>query len=148
MNLKIKHCNNIYPHHWKIVNGCLVLYEIYMGLSSHKALPFFLSWLLHFFMWWGWCQYWACVSYDTNNVHTNRSYWRLCSELVPHGNSSPSIYIKRCVSPSVCDVLFVPGGQTICLSPGGQTFLTHRREGGQTFCLQVFLQTVLGSTYP
>ena len=37
-----------------------------------------------------------------------------------------SIYIKRFVSQSVrlsvCDVLFVPGGQTICLSPGGQTF--------------------------
>ena len=30
----------------------------------------------------------------------------------------------RFVSPSVCEILFVPGGQT---------FLTHRREGGQTF---------------
>ena len=23
-----------YPHHWKIVNGCLVLYEIYIWLES------------------------------------------------------------------------------------------------------------------
>ena len=39
--------------------------------------------------------------------------------------------------------LFVPGGQTNCLSPGtnisytqeraGETFLTHKREGEQTF---------------
>ena len=39
--------------------------------------------------------------------------------------------------PFVClsvTLLFVPGGQTICLSPGGQTFLTHR-WGGQTNCL-------------
>ena len=26
-----------------------------------------------------------------------------------------------------------PRGQTICLSPGGQTFLTHRRGGGDIF---------------
>ena len=43
---------------------------------------------------------------------------------------SASIYIKRFVSQSVClsvcHVLFVPGGQTICLSPGGQT----EEEGG------------------
>ena len=31
----------------------------------------------------------------------------------------------------MCYVLFVPRGQTICLSPRGQTFLTNR--GGQTF---------------
>ena len=45
-----------------------------------------------------------------------------------------SIYIKRfvseSVSESVCPLLFVPGGQTICLSPGGQTFFTHRWGGG------------------
>ena len=47
-----------------------------------------------------------------------------------------SIYIKRFVRPFVrCPLLFVPGGQTICLSPGGQTFLTHRWGGGQTNCL-------------
>ena len=39
------------------------------------------------------------------------------------------------MSESVCPLLFVPGGQTICLSPGGQTFLTHRWGGGQTNCL-------------
>ena len=36
------------------------------------------------------------------------------------------IYIKRFVREVWdvrCHVLFVPGGQTICLSPGGQTFL-------------------------
>ena len=48
-----------------------------------------------------------------------------------------SIYIKHFVSLSIsqsfCHVLFVPRGQTICLSPGGQTFLTHRREGDKHF---------------
>ena len=34
---------------------------------------------------------------------------------------------------TVCHVLFVLGGQTICLSPGGQTFLTHRRGGDKHF---------------
>ena len=48
-----------------------------------------------------------------------------------------SIYIKRyvsaCVGGWVSNVLFVPGGQTICLSPRGQTFLTHRRGGDKHF---------------
>ena len=30
-------------------------------------------------------------------------------------------------------LLFVPGGQTICLSPGEQIFIIHSRGGGQTF---------------
>ena len=37
------------------------------------------------------------------------------------------------MSESVCHVLFVPRGQTICLSPGGQTFLSHRRGGDKHF---------------
>ena len=37
------------------------------------------------------------------------------------------------VRPSVLPLLFVPGGQTICLSPGGQTFFTHRRGGDKHF---------------
>ena len=39
-------------------------------------------------------------------------------------------------------VLFVPGGQTICLSPGGQIFLTHKRKSwGQTFFTHMGVQT-------
>ena len=49
-----------------------------------------------------------------------------------------SIYIKRLVSLSVClsvcHVLFVPGGQTICLSPGDKHFYIER---GQTLLLWV-----------
>ena len=54
------------------------------------------------------------------------------------------IFIYKALCSSVCHVLFVPGGQTICLSPrgtnisctqerGGQTFLTHRRGGDKHF---------------
>ena len=39
----------------------------------------------------------------------------------------------RFVHPSGTSNLFVPFGQTFCTQEGGQTFLTHRREGGQTF---------------
>ena len=46
-----------------------------------------------------------------------------------------SIYRMLCqsVSQSVFYVLFVPGEKTICLSPGGQIFLTHRRGGDKHF---------------
>ena len=46
------------------------------------------------------------------------------------------IYKALCESVSVSPIV-CPRGQTICLSPGGQTFLTHRRGGGvQTFLTQ------------
>ena len=53
------------------------------------------------------------------------------------GKGQTFIYIYKALCLSVCPsvtLLFVPGGQTICLSPGGQTFFTHR-WGGQTNCL-------------
>ena len=63
--------------------------------------------------------------------------------------SETSIYIKRFVRQSVChsvtfclspgtNNLFVPRGTNISYTQkrGGQTFLTHRREGGQTFFVE------------
>ena len=38
--------------------------------------------------------------------------------------------LRSSVRQSICDVLIVPWGQTICLFPGGQTLLTQRRGGG------------------
>ena len=74
------------------------------------------------------------------------------------------IYIYKALCPSVrCPLLFVPRGQTICLSPGGQTFLTHSwggtniflvRGGGKNFHTQLgggtnifYLQRVQMSLY-
>ena len=53
-----------------------------------------------------------------------RFIWAKC-----HIKLNYAIYIKPFVSLSVCHVLFVPGGQTICLSPLDKHF-SHTGEGG------------------